>query len=180
MTTRGLQTEEGAALVLVPFMRIRERQPFCEMASCILWALSLSRFLSHGSPFLTWCVASYPIALSKLPQSSEWIDDSVKQRMEPFSGCAAGQVAAKPKRGDALLFFSLNPDGSHDMAAMHTGCPVVKGVKWTATIWIHSLPFREESLGQPVSGPPCMGVPSVFLSSRWCAQRAATCFWCAF
>ena len=27
---------------------------------------------------------------------------------------------------------------------MHTGCPVVKGVKWTAIKWIHSKPFRPE------------------------------------
>ncbi|KAI7843911.1 hypothetical protein COHA_002453 [Chlorella ohadii] len=65
------------------------------------------------------------------PQGSEWVDSSVQQRFEPFSECAAGHVAAKAKKGDALLFFSLKPDGKLDAASLHTGCPVVKGVKWT-------------------------------------------------
>lgn len=40
----------------------------------------------------------------------------------------------RPKKGDALLFFSLRPDGkTQDKAALHAGCPVVKGTKWIAT-----------------------------------------------
>jgi prolyl 4-hydroxylase len=61
-------------------------------------------------------------------------------------------VAAKSKKGDALLFYSLKLDGSSDPAAMHTGCPVIKGVKWTATKWIHTKPFRPtELVGRTVS-----------------------------
>ena len=48
----------------------------------------------------------------------------------------------------ALLFFSLNLDGSSDDAALHTGCPILQGVKWTATKWIHTKPFRPELFGQ--------------------------------
>lgn len=48
----------------------------------------------------------------------------------------------------ALLFYSLNLDGSNDQASLHTGCPIIQGVKWTATKWIHTKPFRPESLGQ--------------------------------
>ena len=85
------------------------------------------------------------------PSGSQWIDPSVEERMGPFSDCAKGHVAAKAKKGDALLFFSLTPDGHSDQASMHTGCPVVSGVKWTATKWIHTLPFRPEWLGVPVA-----------------------------
>ncbi|KAL6745323.1 hypothetical protein V8C86DRAFT_2981497 [Haematococcus lacustris] len=64
-----------------------------------------------------------------------------------FSDCALGHVGMKPKRGDALLFWSIGPDGSsEDFHATHTGCPVLKGVKWTATKWIHAKPFRPEDL----------------------------------
>jgi len=84
------------------------------------------------------------------PQGSRWIDDSLKTRLGPFSTCAEGHVAARPKKGDALLFFSLKPDGSHERASMHTGCPVVRGVKWTATIWIHTKQFRPDTLGTMV------------------------------
>lgn len=85
------------------------------------------------------------------PANSGWLDPSLPNRLGPFSQCAEGHVAAKPRKGDALLFFSLKVDGTPDMAAMHTGCPVEEGVKWTGTIWIHTKPFRPEGLGKPVS-----------------------------
>ena len=43
----------------------------------------------------------------------------------------------KPSKGDALLFFSMHPDGSPDDTSLHYACPVVKGVKWSAPKWIH-------------------------------------------
>jgi len=49
--------------------------------------------------------------------------------------------------GMALLFYSLNLDGTNAQASLHTGCPIIQGVKWTATKWIHTKPFRPESLG---------------------------------
>lgn len=46
-----------------------------------------------------------------------------------------------------MIFFSIDPDGkTQDQKSMHTGCPVLAGVKWTGTIWIHTAPFRPESL----------------------------------
>jgi hypothetical protein len=48
-----------------------------------------------------------------------------------------------PLQGDAFMFWSVHPDGTkQDSYSMHTGCPVLKGVKWTATKWIHGRPFR--------------------------------------
>ena len=37
--------------------------------------------------------------------------------------------------GDALLFYNLKVDGTQDTFSLHTGCPVLQGVKWTATKW---------------------------------------------
>eukprot|EP00195_Chlamydomonas_chlamydogama_P013578 CAMPEP_0202891606 /NCGR_PEP_ID=MMETSP1392-20130828/1619_1 /ASSEMBLY_ACC=CAM_ASM_000868 /TAXON_ID=225041 /ORGANISM="Chlamydomonas chlamydogama, Strain SAG 11-48b" /LENGTH=352 /DNA_ID=CAMNT_0049575405 /DNA_START=201 /DNA_END=1259 /DNA_ORIENTATION=+ len=79
------------------------------------------------------------------PQSSSWASPQLKEKMGPFSECAKDHVAFKPVKGDALLFFSIKPDGTHDPHSMHTGCPVVKGVKWTATVWVHSMPFRPDT-----------------------------------
>lgn len=43
------------------------------------------------------------------------------------------------------MFWSMHPDSKReDSYSMHTGCPVLKGVKWTATKWIHSRPFRRK------------------------------------
>jgi prolyl 4-hydroxylase len=53
------------------------------------------------------------------PVADKWIG-SGKER-GPFSECAEGHVAAKPRKGDALLFYSLTPDGGSDSASLHTG-----------------------------------------------------------
>ncbi|KAK9906519.1 hypothetical protein WJX75_003296 [Coccomyxa subellipsoidea] len=60
--------------------------------------------------------------------------------------CAKGAVAMRPRKGDALLFYSLTPTGQQDIYSMHQGCPVVQGVKWTATKWIDTAPFHPEWL----------------------------------
>lgn len=82
------------------------------------------------------------------PYSNRWVHASLPARLGPFSPCAAGSVAFKPKKGDALMFWSIHPDGQReDSFSMHTGCPVLSGVKWTATKWIHPRPFRPATFG---------------------------------
>lgn len=45
------------------------------------------------------------------------------QYLPHISDCAAGR---------ALIFYDIKPDGkTQDAHSMHTGCPVIKGVKWT-------------------------------------------------
>ena len=58
-----------------------------------------------------------------------------------WSACASRGPAVKPKKGDALLFYDLTLKGDLDDAATHAGCPVIRGVKWTATKWMHERPY---------------------------------------
>ncbi|KAK9817816.1 hypothetical protein WJX72_002663 [[Myrmecia] bisecta] len=83
------------------------------------------------------------------PKSNKWVDPALAESYAPFSKCAQGSVAFKPKQGAALLFYSLTPALETDDAAMHTGCPVLSGIKWTATKWIHTQPFHREWLDLP-------------------------------
>ncbi len=42
-------------------------------------------------------------------------------------------MAFKPRKGDALLFWSVKPDGkTEDPLSEHEGCPVVRRVKGCA------------------------------------------------
>lgn len=50
-------------------------------------------------------------------------------------------ITVKPRKGDALLFFSLHPDAVPDPTSLHAGCPVIEGEKWSATKWIHVNSF---------------------------------------
>ena len=38
-----------------------------------------------------------------------------------------------PRKGDALMFYSVHPNGTFDKHALHGGCPVKKGVKMVMT-----------------------------------------------
>lgn len=48
------------------------------------------------------------------------------------------------QQGDAIFFHSLTPSGEFDSNAFHTGCEVHSGVKWGATIWLHTDPFKRK------------------------------------
>lgn len=54
-----------------------------------------------------------------------------------YSKCAMQGLANKPQQGDAVLFWSIRPDGTFDSKSLHGSCPVIKGEKWSATKWIH-------------------------------------------
>ncbi|GLI65700.1 hypothetical protein VaNZ11_009211 [Volvox africanus] len=54
-----------------------------------------------------------------------------------FSECAMRGMAVKPVKGDAVLFWSIRPDGRFEPGSLHGSCPVIRGVKWSATKWIH-------------------------------------------
>eukprot|EP00798_Chlamydomonas_sp_ICE-L_P026245 gene26245-17344_t len=102
-------------------------------------------------PPMSWFIAT-PRAPEEggetaFPQShGSWLHPEVGEPTQgPFSDCAKGHVAYKPKVGDALMFFDKTADYMReDIMSMHTGCPVVKGVKWNAVKWIHGVPFRRE------------------------------------
>ncbi|XP_059623411.1 probable prolyl 4-hydroxylase 10 [Cornus florida] len=58
-----------------------------------------------------------------------------------LSECGKKGLSIKPKMGDALLFWSMNPDASLDPSSLHGGCPVIKGNKWSSTKWMRLLEY---------------------------------------
>lgn len=94
-----------------------------------------------------------------------WVSDSLKEKFDgteangftnslgvKLSPCASRDnqdrgstqqgIYVKPAAGDAVLFYSLLPDNKEDPASLHASCPVIRGTKWSATIWMHVNPFR--------------------------------------
>lgn len=66
--------------------------------------------------------------------------DEEAQTLPNQSECATrGTLAVRPRKGDALLFWDLEMDfNTGDRRALHASCPTLKGMKWTATKWIHN------------------------------------------
>jgi prolyl 4-hydroxylase len=67
-------------------------------------------------------------------------DAEKKVAGDEWSECALKGMAVKAIRGDAVMFFSLNTDGTEDPTSLHGSCPTLKGEKWSATKWIHVGP----------------------------------------
>ncbi|GFH26357.1 Fe2OG dioxygenase domain-containing protein, partial [Haematococcus lacustris] len=103
--------------------------------------------LERVASVLIYLVAPEEGGETAFPHSNGWLHPEMGEPTQgPFSECAKGHVAYKPKRGDALMFFDLKPDyQTPDDDSMHTGCPVVRGVKWNAVKWIHGKPFNGRS-----------------------------------
>eukprot|EP01083_Nonionella_stella_P080120 219967_1 len=53
-------------------------------------------------------------------------------------------LVVKPKKGNAIIFYSVKPDGTTDPLSLHGACPVVgkDNVKWGANKWVWTKPFR--------------------------------------
>ncbi|XP_020080647.1 probable prolyl 4-hydroxylase 6 [Ananas comosus] len=92
----------------------------------------------------------FPDAEGKLSQHKD----------ETWSECARSGYAVKPKKGDALLFFSLHVDGTTDPSSLHASCPVIEGEKWSATKWIHVRSFDD---------------PPRRIATRECSDENALC-----
>lgn len=53
------------------------------------------------------------------------------------------KLAVRPRKARAILYYSQHPDGSLDLDSRHGGCPVLKGQKWAANLWVwnKAMPF---------------------------------------
>jgi len=71
--------------------------------------------------------------LKELQKEAGLSDGSWEDRL--ISQCFT-QFAVPPRRGDAILFYSQRPDGELDENSLHGACPVLKGMKWGANLWV--------------------------------------------
>eukprot|EP00538_Stauroneis_constricta_P002230 CAMPEP_0119554598 /NCGR_PEP_ID=MMETSP1352-20130426/7044_1 /TAXON_ID=265584 /ORGANISM="Stauroneis constricta, Strain CCMP1120" /LENGTH=498 /DNA_ID=CAMNT_0007601213 /DNA_START=108 /DNA_END=1604 /DNA_ORIENTATION=- len=60
------------------------------------------------------------------------------------------KLALPPQKGTAALFYSITPDGKIDRMSLHGACPVIKGMKWGANIWI----WNRQRYGDIKTGGP--------------------------
>lgn len=69
-----------------------------------------------------------------------------QQNWTDVSACTKGKLAVRPKRGDAVLFYSLNSYGKEMSSSLHGSCDVIFGTKYSAPTWMRQAPFHPSSL----------------------------------
>lgn len=72
-----------------------------------------------------------------------------------------------PKKGDAVVFYHQDRIGKLDPTAIHGACPVLKGKKWGANLWIwndrvYDLDEVERNKPPEAKDPRAMNIPVVF------------------
>lgn len=69
-------------------------------------------------------------------------DGLARQYGMDFKNCDMG-FKYKPRKGDALLFYSMYPNNTLDRHSLHGGCPVIRGEKWVATKWVRNKCYSD-------------------------------------
>ncbi|XP_057435101.1 probable prolyl 4-hydroxylase 3 [Lotus japonicus] len=93
-------------------------------------------------------IATVLMYLSDVEEGGETIFPAAKANFSSvpwyndLSVCAKKGLSVKPKRGDALLFWSIRPDATLDPSSLHGGCPVIRGNKWSSTKWMHLEEYK--------------------------------------
>jgi prolyl 4-hydroxylase len=86
-------------------------------------------------------VATMLMYLSDGVEGGETFFPSVGDKVCSCGGEMKRGICVKPKRGDAILFWSVKLDGSKDPLSLHGGCKVLAGEKWSSTKWMRQEAF---------------------------------------
>lgn len=101
-------------------------------------------------------VATVLMYLSTPEEGGETVFPNADRKVNgsEWSDCARKGLAVKSVKGNALLFYSLKPDGSEDPTSLHGSCPTLQGTKYSATKWIHVGGFNKKILGNCTNDNP--------------------------
>jgi prolyl 4-hydroxylase len=84
-------------------------------------------------------------------------------------------LRSMPKAGNAVLFYSQGPEGALDRYSLHGGCPVIKGLKWSANVWIWNRPKPDKKAAK--DGKPDTKDDSISMMFNNKLDESVDIFW---
>lgn len=100
-------------------------------------------------------IVTFLMYLSTVEEGGETVFPSALQddlNHEPeWPCCAQSGLSVKAVKGDAIMFYGLDPGGNLDQRSLHGSCPTLKGDKWSATKWIRVKEVQTFNLFGPFS-----------------------------
>lgn len=82
-------------------------------------------------------------------------ESEFKSESKIWSDCTKTSYSLRPIKGNAILFFTLQPNTSPDMSSSHARCPVLEGEMWCATKVFHVRAINEENISPESDGSEC-------------------------
>lgn len=94
-------------------------------------------------PVLTECGPDAdPVLIMSLITINDGMYAGLTRNITDWNSCEdPSALIIKPRLGDAVLFYNVLPNLAINEQALHAGCPVKKGVKWTIVRWMHEKPW---------------------------------------
>ena len=72
-----------------------------------------------------------------------------------WSDCNKSSNILRPVKGNAILFFTLQPNASPDKSSSHARCPILEGEMWYATQFFHIRSVRGGKVSMETDSTDC-------------------------
>lgn len=102
-----------------------------------------------GEPLL----ATVVLYLSHVVQGGRILFPESEKKM--WSDCTKSSDTLKPTKGNAIVFFNLHLNATHDKSSSHARCPVEEGEMWCATKTFHLKGTSRENDSMQSDGVDC-------------------------
>ena len=91
-----------------------------------------------------WGVSGYPESrfITLLLYLTDPVSDTAGGETSFPKGAQGLGFKVTPKKGAAVLFYNLLPDGNGDDLALHSALPCREGEKWLANFWVWDDKFH--------------------------------------
>ncbi|KAJ7969934.1 putative Prolyl 4-hydroxylase alpha subunit [Quillaja saponaria] len=100
-------------------------------------------------------MATVVLYLSNVSRGGEILFPYAKPKSREWSDCTKSKEILRPVKGNAIVFFSLQPNTSPDTSSSHARCPILEGEMWTAIRFIFPKSVHVDKFSSLSDGDEC-------------------------